>query len=75
VFELRPRAIIDSLSLRAPIYRPTAAYGHFGRTSEALKVDGAEVQLFPWERLDRVEDLRVAAALTDEQAVGHAAAE
>jgi S-adenosylmethionine synthetase len=75
VFELRPRAIIDALSLRAPIYRPTAAYGHFGRTSETVKVDGAEVQLFPWERLDRVEDLRVAAALTDAKVVGHAAAE
>jgi S-adenosylmethionine synthetase len=64
VFELRPRAIIDALNLRSPIFRPTAAYGHFGRTCEKVRVDGREVELFPWEKLDRVEDLRVAAALS-----------
>jgi len=66
VFELRPRAIIDALNLRAPIFRPTAAYGHFGRTCEKAQVDGREVELFPWEKLDRVEDLRVAAALSSD---------
>jgi S-adenosylmethionine synthetase len=66
VFEFRPKAIIDALSLRAPIYRPTAAYGHFGRTTETVRVDGREVELFPWEKLDRVEELRVAAALSGE---------
>src|SRR3954451_22410363 len=50
VFDLRPGAIIRDLDLLRPIYRPTAAYGHFGRT------DGD----FPWERLDRVEALRSA---------------
>jgi S-adenosylmethionine synthetase len=65
VFQLRPHAIIEALHLRAPLYRPTAAYGHFGRTSETVRVDGQDVELFPWEKLDRVEELRVAAALTD----------
>jgi S-adenosylmethionine synthetase len=64
VFDLRPRAIIEALGLQAPIYRPTAAYGHFGRTPEKRRVNGGTVQLFPWEKLDRVEELRVAAALT-----------
>lgn len=50
VFDLRPAAIIDALHLRQPIYRRTAAYGHFGRS------DGA----FPWERLDRLEEYRAA---------------
>jgi S-adenosylmethionine synthetase len=48
VFDLRPGAIVRDLDLLRPIYKPTAAYGHFGRT------DGD----FPWERLDRVEALR-----------------
>jgi S-adenosylmethionine synthetase len=48
VFDLRPGAIVRDLDLLRPIYRPTAAYGHFGRTD----VD------FPWERLDRVDALR-----------------
>ena len=47
-FDLRPHAIIETLGLRRPIYRQTAAYGHFGRTDIDL----------PWERLDRVEDLK-----------------
>jgi S-adenosylmethionine synthetase len=51
-FDLRPAAIIDQLQLRRPIYRQTAAYGHFGRTDLDL----------PWERLDKVEQLRAAVA-------------
>lgn len=47
-FDLRPAAIIRDLDLRRPIYRQTAAYGHFGRT---------DVQL-PWEKLDKVEELK-----------------
>ncbi len=50
-FDLRPGAIIETLDLRRPIYRPTAAYGHFGRDDLDL----------PWERLDRVDELRAAA--------------
>jgi S-adenosylmethionine synthetase len=47
-FDLRPRAIIDRLKLRNPIYKQTAAYGHFGRNDLEL----------PWERLDMVEALK-----------------
>ncbi len=56
VFDLRPGAIVDQLDLLRPIYRPTAAYGHFGRTS-AAGVDSP----FTWERTDRVEALQAAA--------------
>ncbi|MDX1510656.1 MAG: methionine adenosyltransferase [Nitriliruptorales bacterium] len=51
VFDLRPAAIIEALALRAPGYRTTAAYGHFGREGDR----------FTWERTDRVEELRTAA--------------
>ncbi|MBC7560084.1 MAG: methionine adenosyltransferase [Dermatophilaceae bacterium] len=55
VFDLRPAAIIEDLDLLRPIYTPTAAYGHFGRTS----VEGIE-NAFTWERTDRVEQLLTA---------------
>ena len=60
VFDFTPSGIIDRLNLRAPIYTPTAAYGHFGRTPEASvpEAGGAEAQFFPWELTDRVEDLK-----------------
>ena len=45
-FDLRPAAIIKTLDLRRPIYKATAAYGHFGRPE------------FPWEKLDRADDLK-----------------
>ncbi|WP_086617661.1 methionine adenosyltransferase [Erythrobacter tepidarius] len=51
---LTPRAIRTHLGLNKPIYQPTAAYGHFGRKAEG--------DLFPWERLDLVEDLKAALA-------------
>ena len=54
VFDLTPAGIIRALELRRPLYRPTAAYGHFGREPQA----GG---LFSWERTNRVEDLRLAA--------------
>jgi S-adenosylmethionine synthetase len=53
VFQLTPRGIIESLDLRRPIYRPTAAYGHFGRSEPT----------FTWERSDKAEALRKAAAV------------
>jgi S-adenosylmethionine synthetase len=56
VWDLRPRAIIEALDLRRPIYRKTAAYGHFGRR--------AENGYFPWERLDRIDDLTTALRIT-----------
>lgn len=48
IFDMRPRAIIERLGLKRPIYTPTAAYGHFGRTDVDL----------PWERLDRLDALK-----------------
>ena len=50
VFDMRPDAIIERLNLRRPIYRQTAAYGHFGRTDVDL----------PWEHLDMVDALKAA---------------
>ena len=55
LFDFRPAGIIKTLNLKRPIYQPTAAYGHFGRTPH----DG----LFPWERLDMAETLRNAFGL------------
>ena len=52
-FDLRPGAIIDALDLRRPIYRKTAAYGHFGR----------ELPEFTWERTDKADELRRACGL------------
>ena len=48
VFDLTPKGIINSLDLRRPIYKQTAAYGHFGRNDLDL----------PWEKLDKVEELK-----------------
>nr|VDG63567.1 S-adenosylmethionine synthetase [Streptococcus thermophilus] len=53
VFDLRPAAIIRELDLLRPIYAQTAAYGHFGRTDVA----------FPWEALNKVDDLKAAAGI------------
>ena len=52
-FDLRPKGLIDMLDLKRPIYRPTAAYGHFGR----------EQADFTWERTDKADALRAAAGL------------
>ena len=52
-FKLTPRGIIESLNLRRPIYKKTAAYGHFGRTEPE----------FTWEQTDRAKELRKAAGL------------
>lgn len=52
VFDLSPKGIIDSLGLRKPIYRRTAFGGHFGRAPEG--------EFFPWERTNRVDELRKA---------------
>jgi S-adenosylmethionine synthetase len=59
-FDLRPAAILRDLELQRPIYRKTAAYGHFGRT------DSAD---FTWERTDKADALRVAAGLAAPAAV------
>ncbi|EIC29955.1 MULTISPECIES: methionine adenosyltransferase [Methylomicrobium] len=53
IFDLRPKGLIAMLDLLKPIYQPTAAYGHFGRTEDT----------FTWERTDKVEALRDAAGI------------
>ncbi len=55
IFDFRPGSIIEYLDLRRPIYRKTASYGHFGRIDVNL----------PWERLDKVKELRNAFNLED----------
>jgi S-adenosylmethionine synthetase len=57
-FKLTPKAIIETLDLRRPVYKPTAAYGHFGRTGPG----------FSWEKTDRADALRKAAGATAEVA-------
>jgi S-adenosylmethionine synthetase len=52
-FELTPRGIIESLNLRRPIYKLTAAYGHFGRSEDS----------FSWEKTDKAEALRTSAGI------------
>jgi S-adenosylmethionine synthetase len=59
VFDLRPAAIIRDLDLLRPIYRDTAAYGHFGREQKG----------FTWERRDRVDALRAACGVSQTAAV------
>lgn len=66
LFDLRPKAIERTLKLRQPMYSETAAYGHMGRKSEVVKktftshyheTKTIEVELFTWEKLDRVDDI------------------
>jgi S-adenosylmethionine synthetase len=62
MFDLRPQGIIEALKLKQPMYEETARYGHMGRTNEVVKkvfVDNGqvierEVELFTWEKLDKV---------------------
>ena len=67
LFDLRPKAIERTLKLRQPIYSETAAYGHMGRQSEIIKktftshyheTKTIDVELFTWEKLDRIDDIR-----------------
>ena len=58
VFDFKPQRIIEDLGLRNPIFLPTAAFGHFGRSPRMAEVGGRAVRLFGWERTDRVDDLR-----------------
>ena len=72
LFDLRPKAIERSLKLRQPMYVDTAAYGHMGRQPEVVKktftshyheTKTIEVELFTWEKLDRVDDIKRAFGL------------
>ena len=67
LFDLRPKAIEQTLKLRQPMYLETAAYGHMGRESRVVKktftshyheTRTLDVELFTWEKLDRVDDIR-----------------
>ena len=67
LFDLRPKAIERALKLRQPMYLETAAYGHMGRKSEVVKktftshyheTKTIDVELFTWEKLDRVDDIK-----------------
>ena len=67
LFDLRPKAIERSLKLRQPMYLETAAYGHMGRQCEVVKktftshyheTKTIDVELFTWEKLDRVDDIK-----------------
>ena len=67
LFDLRPKAIERTLKLRQPMYLETAAYGHMGRQSEVVKktftsryheTKTIDVELFTWEKLDRVDDIK-----------------
>ena len=69
LFDLRPYAIEQTLKLRTPIYEETAAYGHMGRTPQTVTKHfdsmyngplDITVELFTWEKLDRVEDIKKA---------------
>ena len=71
MFDLRPKAIEQTLKLRQPIYFETAAYGHMGRKNEVVEktftsryheTKVMKVELFTWEKLDRVEDIKRAFA-------------
>ena len=73
LFDLRPKAIERTLRLRQPMYVETAAYGHMGRKSEVVRktftshyheTKSIDVELFTWEKLDRVEDIRRAFGLS-----------
>jgi S-adenosylmethionine synthetase len=59
-FDLTPRGIGAALDLRKPIYSPTSAYGHFGRTPETIKNGRGSATLFTWERTDRAAALKKA---------------
>ena len=72
LFDLRPKAIERTLKLRQPMYLETAAYGHMGRKNEVLKktftsmyheTKTIEVELFTWEKLDRIEEIKQAFGL------------
>ncbi|MFA6044901.1 MAG: methionine adenosyltransferase [Phycisphaerales bacterium] len=59
-FALTPRKIIETLSLRHPIYGPTARHGHFGRQPGSVTVGGKKFETFTWEKTDKAEALKAA---------------
>lgn len=74
LFDLRPKAIEQTLKLRQPMYLETAAYGHMGRKNEIVKktfssryheTKTMDVELFTWEKLDRVNDIKEKFGIND----------
>lgn len=74
LFDLRPKKIEETLKLRQPMYLETAAYGHMGRKNEIVKktfssryheTKTMEVELFTWEKLDRVDDIKKKFGIND----------
>ena len=71
IFDMKPAAIIERFGLKNPIFQPTAAYGHMGRTPETIEVEVTyngkpetiSVDLFGWEKLDYVDKVKAAFAL------------
>ena len=72
VFDLRPAAIIEYLDLLNPVFKNTAAYGHFGRTPRIVNktfrdgsgnIEKLDVELFTWEKLDYVDKFKTAFGL------------
>ncbi len=62
-FDLRPHAITRMLDLLHPMYRPTAAYGHFGKNPYEMTVGNDTFTAFSWEKTDKADELRAAAGL------------
>ncbi len=58
MFDLRPAKIVKRYGLQNPIFEPTAAYGHFGRTPYTEEIDGRTVKFFAWEELDETENIK-----------------
>jgi len=58
LFDMRPSAIVKRFGLKNPIYSPTAAYGHMGRTPGFVEVNGKKYETFAWEKLDYVEKIK-----------------
>ena len=74
LFDLRPKKIEETLKLRQPMYLETAAYGHMGRKNEVVKktftsryheTKTMDVELFTWEKLDRVDDIKKKFGIND----------
>ena len=61
IFDLRPYALTKQLDLLHPMYRETAAYGHFGREPFQKTVNGQTFTAFPWEKTDKADELKAAA--------------
>ena len=72
VFDFRPESIIRDLGLAGPVFSPTAAFGHFGRAPRTIERGGRSIQLFGWERTNRVDALTAALKLPSLEVVSAA---